>query len=923
MNKFVSLQMFFERQEIIPWRSWWATDRKYTKVRYMLTAKEIRDSYKKFFESKGHTIVPSAPMVIKDDPTLMFTNAGMNQWKDIILGTKQPEPRRRADTQKCLRVSGKHNDLEEVGHDTYHHTMFEMLGNWSFGDYFKEGAIDMAWEYLVDVLKLDPKDLYVTVFEGDPAEGLERDDEAAGYWAKHVPADHIINGNKHDNFWEMGDTGPCGPCSEIHVDSRTAEQKANGLPGRELVNKDDPQVIEIWNLVFMQYNRKADGSLEKLSMNVIDTGMGFERLVRMLQGKHSNYDTDIFQPIIREEERITGMKYQSSEESDESGKSGQSDNTEAVNVAMRVCADHLRAVAFSIADGQLPSNAKAGYVIRRILRRAVRYAYTFLGQKEAFLYKLLPVLVQEMGDAFPELKAQQELIGRVMKEEEDSFLRTLERGINLLNGAMDELKAHQQTVLDGTAAFRLFDTYGFPLDLTELICRENGFTVDEEQFNAEMQKQKERARNAAAVENGDWMELRQGEQNFVGYDYTEYECHILRYRQVTQKKNTFYELVLDNTPFYGEMGGQVGDQGVLVSEDETVEIIDTKRENNQSIHIVKQLPKNLEADFMACVDTDKRNASAANHTATHLLDYALKQVLGDHVEQKGSYVSADTLRFDFSHFQKVTDEELREVERLVNSMIREDLPLDEHRNTPLEEAKEMGAIALFGEKYGDTVRVVRFGPSCEFCGGIHARSTGRIGMFKIVSEASVAAGIRRIEAITGKNCEEAIYAMEDTMRALKAMFNNAKDLKAVLTKYMEEHDAMKKDIEQFQAQAVARMQQTLVERAENINGIRVVKAVLPIEAAAAKDLVFKIREAIPEQLVCVIGSTAGNKPLLSVMLSDDMVKDHHLHAGNIIREAAKLIQGGGGGQPHFASAGGKHLDGISQAVEKVIELAEL
>ena len=887
----------------------------------MMTAKEIRDSYKKFFEQKGHTIVPSAPMVIKDDPTLMFTNAGMNQWKDIILGTKQPEPRRRADTQKCLRVSGKHNDLEEVGHDTYHHTMFEMLGNWSFGDYFKEGAIDMAWEYLVDVLKLNPEDLYVTVFEGDKSEGLERDDEAAGYWAKHVPEDHIINGNKHDNFWEMGDTGPCGPCSEIHVDSRTPEQKAKGLPGRELVNKDDPQVIEIWNLVFMQYNRKADGSLEKLAMNVIDTGMGFERLVRMMQGKHSNYDTDIFQPIIKEEERLTGLHYTTEDEA----KGNVSEQAEAVNVAMRVCADHLRAVAFSIADGQLPSNAKAGYVIRRILRRAVRYAYTFLSQKEAFLYKLLPVLVQEMGDAFPELKAQQQLIGRVMKEEEDSFLRTLERGINLLNGAMDELKAHNQTVLDGAAAFRLFDTYGFPLDLTELICRENGYTVDEAQFNAEMQKQKERARNAATVENGDWIEVagNGGEQQFVGYDYTEYECHITRYRKVTQKKNTYYELVLDNTPFYGEMGGQVGDQGVLVSEDETVEIIDTKRENNQSIHIVKKLPNNIEADFMACVDTDKRNASAANHTATHLLDYALKQVLGDHVEQKGSFVSPDLLRFDFSHFQKVTDEEIRQVERLVNSMVREDLPLDEHRNTPMEEAKEMGAIALFGEKYGDTVRVVRFGPSCELCGGIHAKSTGRIGMFKIVSEASVAAGIRRIEAFTGKGCEEALYGLEDTVKALKNMFNNAKDLKGVVEKYIEEHDAMKKDIEQFRAQAVERLKQQLVERVEVRNGINIVKAVLPLEAALAKDLVFKVREAIPQQLVCVVGSTGDGKPMLSVMFSDDMVKEHSLHAGQIVREAAKLIQGGGGGQPHFASAGGKNLEGLHEAVEKVLELAKM
>ena len=871
----------------------------------MMTANEIRESYKKFFEERGHAIVPSAPMVIKDDPTLMFTNAGMNQWKDVILGIKQPEPRRRADSQKCLRVSGKHNDLEEVGHDTYHHTMFEMLGNWSFGDYFKEGAIDMAWEYLVDVLKLDPADLYVTVFEGDDKEGLKRDEEAAGYWAKHVPANHIINGNKHDNFWEMGDTGPCGPCSEIHLDSRTPEEKAK-VPGRELVNKDDPQVIEIWNIVFMQFNRKADGSLEPLSMNVIDTGMGFERLVRALQGKHSNYDTDIFQPIIHEMEQLTGMTY------------GKDENTD---VAMRVIADHLRAVAFSIADGQLPSNAKAGYVIRRILRRAVRYAYTFLNQSDAFMYRLLPVLIREMGEAYPELPAQRELIGRVMKEEEDSFLRTLEKGITLLNNTMEETRSAGKTELDGTQAFRLFDTYGFPLDLTELICRENGLTVDNKTFDEEMAKQKARARNAAQVENGDWVELRSGEQEFVGYDYTEYECQILRYRKVTQKKKTFFELVFNHTPFYGEMGGQVGDQGVLVNEEETVNIIDTKRENNQSIHIVEKLPQNVEADFMACVDTDKRYASASNHTATHLLDYALKQILGDHVEQKGSYVSADTLRFDFSHFQKVTPEELRQVEKLVNSMIREDIPLDEHRDMPLEDAKELGAIALFGEKYGDRVRVVRFGPSCEFCGGIHVSSTGRIGMFKIISEASVAAGIRRIEAITGKACEEMFYALEDSINAIKSLFNNAKDLKGVIEKYIDEHDSMRKDIEKFRAEAIERTKKKLIERAETIEGIKVVKAILPIEANSAKDLVFKIREAIPENLLCVIGSTANDKPLLSIMLSEDMVKEHGLHAGNIIREAAKLIKGGGGGQPHYASAGGKDLNGLGEAINKVVELA--
>ena len=892
----------------------------------MMTANEIRDSFKKFFESKQHAIVPSAPMVIKDDPTLMFTNAGMNQWKDIILGTRDPEPRRRADTQKCLRVSGKHNDLEEVGHDTYHHTMFEMLGNWSFGDYFKEGAIDMAWEYLVDVLKLSPEDLYVTVFEGSPEENIPRDDEAAKYWAKHVPEDHIINGNKHDNFWEMGDTGPCGPCSEIHVDSRTPEQKAaSGKTGRELVNQDDPQVIEIWNLVFMQFNRKADGSLEKLSMNVIDTGMGFERLVRMMQGKHSNYDTDVFQPIIKAEQDITGLKYFTFEEETVSPISKEQND---INVAMRVCADHLRAVSFSIADGQLPSNAKAGYVIRRILRRAVRYAYTFLGQKDGFLYKLVPTLVHEMGDAFPELKAQQQLITKVIKEEEDSFLRTLDKGISLLDKAMEELKAQGKNQLDGVQAFRLFDTYGFPLDLTELICRENGFTVDEEQFNVEMQKQKERARNAAAVENSDWVAVGDGsaigtEQVFVGYDYTEYECNILRYRKVTQKKNEFYEIVLSATPFYGEMGGQVGDQGVLVSENETIEVIDSKRENGQTVHIVKQLPKDPTAQFMACVDTDKRDASAANHTATHLLDYALKQVLGDHVEQKGSFVSPDTLRFDFSHFEKVTDEQLREVERMVNDMIRQDLPRDEHRDMPMEEAKKLGAIALFGEKYGDKVRVMRFGPSCELCGGIHATSTGRIGFFKIVSESSVAAGIRRIEAKTGKECEELLYQLEDTLKVIKSFFNNAKDLQGVIQKYIEEHDSMKKEIEGFQAQAVERAAKKLVESARVVNGVTVITHVMPMNPAAAKDLAFKVRAAVEGSLLCVLGTHADNKPQLSIMMSDDMVSDHGLNAGQMVREAAKLIQGGGGGQPHFAQAGGKNVDGLSAAVDKVIELANL
>ena len=873
----------------------------------MMTANEIRDSFKKYFESKGHAIVPSAPMVVKDDPTLMFTNAGMNQWKDIILGTRDPEPRRRADSQKCLRVSGKHNDLEEVGHDTYHHTMFEMLGNWSFGDYFKEGAIDMAWEYLVDVLKLNPADLYVTVFEGDAGEGLSRDDEAESYWLKHVPADHIINGNKHDNFWEMGDTGPCGPCSEIHLDSRTPEEKAL-VPGRELVNKDNPQVIEIWNIVFMQYNRKADTTLEPLSMNVIDTGMGFERLVRAIQGKHSNYDTDIFQPVIKEISRLSGLPYGEKEETD---------------VAMRVIADHLRAVAFSIADGQLPSNAKAGYVIRRILRRAVRYAYTFLNQKEAFIYKLLPVLITEMGPSYPELPAQRQLIGKVMKEEEDSFLRTLDKGITMLSEAIEELKSDGKTVLDGASAFRLFDTFGFPLDLTQLICREAGITVDEAAFNVQMEAQKARARNAAQVENGDWVAVGQAdinqEQRFVGYDYSEHTCRIIRYRMVRQKKKTYYELVLDNTPFYGEMGGQVGDTGVLVNGNETVNILDTKRENGQSIHIVTTLPADMEAEFMACVNTDSREASAANHTATHLLDYALKQVLGDHVEQKGSYVSPDTLRFDFSHFEKVSDEQLREVERLVNSMIRQDIHIDEHRDMPIADAKELGAVALFGEKYGNRVRVIKFGPSVEFCGGIHASSTGRIGMFKILSEASVAAGIRRIEAATGRNWEERTYELEDSMRALRSLFNNAKDLHATIEKFLNENADLKRQVEAFQQQQVERLKKDLIAKAVKKGDITIVKAVVMLDAAPAKDLVFKIREAIPEKLICVVGATSQGRPSLNVMLSDDMVAEG-LNAGKLVREAAKLIQGGGGGQPHFAQAGGKNVDGIKAAVDKVVEL---
>ena len=868
-----------------------------------MTAKEIRESYKKFFESKEHLIVPSAPMVVKDDPTLMFTNAGMNQFKDIILGNVQPKCRRMADSQKCLRVSGKHNDLEEVGHDTYHHTMFEMLGNWSFGDYFKKEAIGWAWEYIVDVLKINPADLYATVFEGSPEEGLERDNEAAAIWEQFLPKDHIINGNKHDNFWEMGDTGPCGPCSELHVDSRPAEEKAK-LPGRELVNKDHPQVIEIWNLVFMQYNRKADGSLEPLPAKVIDTGMGFERLVRTLQGKTSNYDTDVFQPIIKVIGDMAGKQY------------GQDEKTD---VAMRVVADHLRAIAFSIADGQLPSNAKAGYVIRRILRRAVRYGYTFLDQKEAFIYKLVPTLIAEMGEAFPEIAAQKELIMKVMKEEEDSFLRTLANGIKLLNDVMDEVKAAGKTVIPGEEAFKLFDTFGFPLDLTELICRENGMTVDEAGFNVEMQKQKERARNAAQVEMGDWTILNEAESQFVGYDYTEYTCHILKYREVKQKKGVVYEVVLDQTPFYAEMGGEVGDTGVLVNENETINVVDTKKENGQSIHIVDKLPQDATAEFMACVDVDRRRAIEANHTCTHLLDEALREVLGTHVEQKGSLVTADSLRFDFSHFEKVTPEQLREVEHIVNEKIRANIPLEEFRDTPIDEAKKLGAIALFGEKYGDKVRVVKFGTSVEFCGGCHAHATGQLGMVRIISESSIAAGVRRIEAITGKKVEEMLDMAQDLISDLRGLFNNAPDLMSTIQKAIAENKELQAQVAEFTAQRAQEFKKSLIEQAQTINGVKVIKGVLPIDAQSAKDMAFQLRTQFPEQLLVAIACAPGGKPLLTVALSDDLVKEGK-NAGQLVREAAKLMQGGGGGQAHFATAGGKNSEGMKAAVDKVIEL---
>ena len=868
----------------------------------MLTAKEIRESFKQFFASKEHQIVPSAPMVVKGDPTLMFTNAGMNQFKDIILGNVPRKYPRVADSQKCLRVSGKHNDLEEVGHDTYHHTMFEMLGNWSFGDYFKKEAINWAWEYLVEVLKLNPERLYATVFEGSPAEGLDRDNEAAGYWEQYLPKDHILNGNKHDNFWEMGDTGPCGPCSEIHIDLRSDEERA-AVSGADMVNKDHPQVIEIWNLVFMQFNRKADGSLEPLPAKVIDTGMGFERLCMALQGKTSNYDTDVFQPIIKVIAGMAGTTYGTDKQQD---------------IAMRVIADHIRTIAFAITDGQLPSNAKAGYVIRRILRRAVRYGYTFLDRKEAFMYKLLPVLIETMGDAYPELIAQKTLIEKVIKEEEESFLRTLETGIRLLDKKMEETKAAGKTVLNGVDAFTLYDTYGFPLDLTELILRENGMEADIEAFNKAMQKQKERARNAAAIETGDWITLKEGECKFVGYDLFECEAEILRYRQIKQKNKVLYQIVLDQTPFYAEMGGQVGDTGWLIADDEKIDVIDTKRENNLPVHLVTKLPKDVTATFTAKINVKKRIQCECNHSATHLLHEALREVLGTHVEQKGSYVSPDSLRFDFSHFQKVTDEEIRKVEILVGEKIRANFPLEEHRNMPIAEAKALGAMALFGEKYGDEVRVVKYGSSVELCGGTHIPATGMIGSLHVIGESSIAAGVRRIEAVTAEGAENFVYAQQDLIRELRSLMNNMPNLAQAMKKSIEENAEMKKQIEDYIREKSMRLKEEIVAKASESNGIKVMQFVGKANVDAMKNVAFQIKAETTDSFVFVAGIIDDNKCTLMLMLSDDLVKEG-LHAGKIVKEAAKHIQGGGGGQPHFATAGGKNMEGLSIAVGAVKE----
>ena len=865
-----------------------------------MTSKEIRESYKSFFASKGHQIVPSAPMVVKGDPTLMFTNAGMNQFKDIILGHAEIKYPRVADSQKCLRVSGKHNDLEEVGHDTYHHTMFEMLGNWSFGDYFKKEAIEWAWEFLTEVLKVDKSRLYVTVFEGAEDEGLHRDEEAAGYWAQYLPQERILNGNKHDNFWEMGDQGPCGPCSEIHIDIRSEEER-KAVDGLTLVNQGHPQVIEIWNLVFMQFNRKADGSLDSLPNHVIDTGMGFERLCMAIQGKTSNYDTDVFTPIIQAISTLTGVNYGADAKSD---------------VAMRVIADHIRTIAFAITDGQLPSNAKAGYVIRRILRRAVRYGYTFLGRRDAFMYSLIPSLIDSMGDAYPELIKGKDLIQRVIKEEEESFLRTLETGIRLLEKKIEELGSNK--TLSGDDAFVLYDTYGFPLDLTALILSEHGCSLDEEGFNVAMEAQRARARNAAALDTEDWVILREGETTFLGYDYTECDTEILRYRKVKQKNKEYYQVVLSSTPFYAEMGGQVGDSGYLTDVTTKYEVFDTKRENNLPVHLMTKLPEDASCELTAVINVEKRHAAEANHTATHLLHEALREILGTHVEQKGSFVSPDVLRFDFSHFSKVEPSELRKVEQLVNERIRENFPREEFRNVPIAEAQAMGAMALFGEKYGEEVRVLKYGTSIELCGGTHVSATGRIGFFRIISESSVAAGVRRIEAVTGAGAEKMLYQVEDLLKEVKELFNNNPQIITAIKKTIEENAELAQQVQAALKEKVASFKQHLLSQREELGGVRIFKVQQNVSAELIKDLAFQIAGEVSESFIFIGATDEGGKPNLTLMLSRDLVESKGWNASNILRSAAKHIQGGGGGQPHFATAGGKRIEGLDDAVQQIL-----
>ena len=867
-----------------------------------MESNKIRQAFLDFFASKGHVIVPSAPMVVKGDPTLMFTNAGMNQFKDIFLGNAPRKYPRAADTQKCLRVSGKHNDLEEVGHDTYHHTMFEMLGNWSYGDYFKKEAIAWAWELLHDVYHLPAERMYATVFEGSEEDGVPFDQEAYDYWRRFLPEDHIIRGNKHDNFWEMGETGPCGPCSEIHYDLRD-EAEIAAKPGREMVNAGHPQVIEIWNLVFMQFNRKANGSLEELPARNVDTGMGFERLCMILQGKKSNYDTDVFQPTIGRIAALAGKRY---------------GEDEKVDVAMRVIADHLRAIAFSIADGQLPSNVKAGYVIRRILRRAVRYGYTYLGFTEPTICKLVAGLVEQMGGQFPELKAQQALIEKVIEEEEASFLRTLATGINLLDGVIERTRREGKALISGKDAFVLYDTFGFPIDLTELIAREQGVGVDLEAFEKELQTQKERSRNAAAVDTDDWVELMPLKESvFTGYDTLTDTVHIARYRRVTSKGRTSYQLVFDRTPFYGNSGGQIGDVGYIENANERIAVVATEKENGQIIQIVEQLPENPTAEFRAVVDAEKRQAAANNHTATHLMHEALRKVLGTHVEQKGSMVTPEMLRFDFSHFQKVTPAQLREVEQLVNRAVRADYPLEEKRDATKEEAAAAGAMMLFGEKYGDRVRMVRFGTSVELCGGTHTRATGTIGLFKILNESAISAGVRRIEAVTGEQAERILYAAEDTLTSLGEALHNSQ-VETAVRKMIESNDALSKEVESMRREQVAQWAEKIAASTPVREGMQLIAMQTDRRADFIKDLAYNLRSRSP-QLVFVVGTVSEGKPSLTVMLGEE-ITSRGVNAGAVVREAAKLMQGGGGGQAFFATAGGKNPDGLQAAIDKAVEL---
>ncbi len=869
----------------------------------MLTSKEIRQKFLDFYAQKEHAIVPSAPIVIKNDPTLMFTNAGMNQFKDLFLGNAPAKHVRVADTQKCLRVSGKHNDLEEVGYDTYHHTMFEMLGNWSFGDYFKADAINWAWELLTVVYKLDKNRMYVSVFGGDKIDGLADDTEARELWTKHIDASRILNGSKKDNFWEMGETGPCGPCSEIHIDLRSDEERAL-VDGKSLVNNDHPQVVEVWNLVFMEFNRKADGSLEKLPAQHVDTGMGFERLCMALQGKKSNYDTDVFQPIIREIETISDAKY------------GQNDKAD---IAMRVIADHLRAIAFAIADGQLPANTGAGYVIRRILRRAIRYGYSGLGLREPFIYKLVDVLAAEMGAFFPEILSQKELVKKVIQEEESSFLRTVSLGLQRIDQLVTELKGD---VVDGEIAFELYDTFGFPVDLTALILRELGLKLDMDGFNAEMQKQKERSRAATKLSTDDWVKLTEDStQEFIGYDQLQAEVRITQYRKVTGKKKSFYQLIFNHTPFYPEGGGQVGDTGYIEVEGERTEIFDTKKENGQIVHFADTLPANVKFPFTAVVHNQNRSSTANNHTATHLLHEALREVLGTHVEQKGSLVSPEHLRFDFSHFQKITDEEIAKIEGLVNARIRENYALEEQRNLPINEAKEMGAMMLFGEKYGDTVRAIKFGKSIELCGGTHVPATGNIGLFKIVHEGAVAAGIRRIEAITAAHAEQFVAAEMQLLREVKELLKNPNNPLGGIQSLKEENAKMLREIELLRAEKARAMSGDLASAIETINGISFLAQRVSLDNSSIKNLAFELKNAHPNLLLVLINSEE-NKVNISVALGDVLVNDRKLHAGKIVKELAALVKGGGGGQPFFATAGGTDVNGIDAALKLAKELAK-